>query len=91
MRHEMSGPKAPNSNVQPLRFNGEIMRNWLGFLEKRYRKDVGALQRFASIKSPAEFSALFVAFWEDAAQDYFSEVSELQKALWANAMATSLR
>lgn len=65
----------------------EMTRSWTGFLQKRSTKDMDALQRILSIRSPAEFTSLSIAFWQDAAQDYYSEFAELQKTFWSAATA----
>ncbi|MBS0252710.1 MAG: phasin family protein [Proteobacteria bacterium] len=68
-----------------LQLNQEIARNWMEFLQKRYSKDMDALQRSMAIKSPAEFASFAFAFWQEAAKDYFSELGALQKILLSGA------
>lgn len=105
MLHEMFDPKAPGPGLAALmpnwpgfqalavslRLNEEIARNWMEFLQKRYLKDVDALQRTIAIKSPNELTSFAIAFWQDAAKDYFSELSALQKILLSGTATGSLR
>jgi hypothetical protein len=72
-------PGAAQYNAKAFDGLGKIANEWLGFVHHRWGEDVRLAGQLAASSSSAEFWRLYADFWQQAAQDYWSEYAAMTK------------